>query len=103
MGGCGYSKESQDDHKSYLADKYTRAKTSIKEKVAEAKITYASQIEYSNQKINTAKYKVKGYSVPQIIDESEAGHITKFEYTLPLAFMDIDEFEKRIKKLGGPD
>ena len=38
----------------------------------------------------------------QYTDDSEAGHITKFEYDLPLAYMDIDEFEKRIKMLSLP-
>ena len=53
--------------------------------------------------MNTAKMRAKGYSVPKIVDDSEASHITKFEYVLPLAYIDIDDFERRIKKLSQPN
>ena len=46
--------------------------------------------------------RVKGYSLNKIEDESETGMITDYEYELPLAYIDLDEYERRIKKLADP-
>jgi hypothetical protein len=45
---------------------------------------------------------VKGYSPPNVDDKSETGMISNFEKKLPLGKVDIDEFERRLKKLVDP-
>ena len=42
---------------------------------------------------------MKGYTVEKVEDKSETGFITDFEFTLPLKKIDIDEYERRLKKL----
>lgn len=39
------------------------------------------------------------YGAESISDSSELGFISAFEQTLPLKKIDIDEFERRLKKL----
>jgi hypothetical protein len=47
--------------------------------------------------------RVKGYSLPKIDDKSELHMITDFEKKLPLAMIDLDDFERRLKKLADKD
>jgi hypothetical protein len=54
------------------------------------------------QKYEDARLKYKGYKAEKIFDSTETGFITDFEYTLPLKKIDIDEFERRLKKLVEP-
>jgi hypothetical protein len=42
---------------------------------------------------------VKGYSPPNVNDISETGMISHFEKRLKFGAVDIDEFERRLKKL----
>jgi hypothetical protein len=46
---------------------------------------------------------VKGYRIEKIVDTSETGMITDFEYNLPLAKIDLDDYERRLKKLCEPN
>ena len=43
---------------------------------------------------------MKGYQITNITDSSETGVITEFENNLPLQKISLDDFERRIKKLG---
>lgn len=47
--------------------------------------------------------KVKGYSVEKIEDQGPLGMITEFESKLPLTEIDLDDFERRLKKLAEID
>lgn len=51
---------------------------------------------------DAAKLKVKGYSAPNVVDNSSTGMITQFEKRLPVGKVDIDEFERRLKTLIDP-
>lgn len=53
-------------------------------------------------KYDEARLKVKGYGVNSAPDESDTGMITAFERRLPFIKIDIDEFERRVKKLSEP-
>lgn len=44
--------------------------------------------------------RVKGYTVEKVDDQSETGMITEFEHKLPLCSIDLDEYERRLKKLA---
>ncbi len=54
------------------------------------------------QKYEDARLKYKGYKVEKISDSGELGFITDFEFELPLKKVDIDEYERRLKKLVEP-
>lgn len=56
-------------------------------------------MEYAKIKYDQAKLKVKGYSPPNVDDKSETGMISHFEKRLKFGMVDIDEFERRLKKL----
>lgn len=95
-----YSKVKYHKASEYSKDKYEKAKTTVKSKVEEAKITYAPQIKQAKMKYDEAKMRVKGYTLPKIQDASELNMITDFEHKLPLTKIDLDEFERRLKKLS---
>ncbi|MFS8159276.1 MAG: hypothetical protein ACMG6E_03520, partial [Candidatus Roizmanbacteria bacterium] len=78
---------------------YVIAKDYTVKKTNEAKVTYAPQLEYAKIKYDQAKLKVKGYSPPNVDDKSETGMISHFEKRLKFGAVDIDEFERRLKKL----
>ena len=42
----------------------------------------------------------KGYKVPAVEDKSELNFLTEFESSLPLSRVDLDDYERRLKKLG---
>ena len=92
-----------DEYSAKAKVKYGEARVKAQEKLDEAKVKYAPQIEQARKKYNEARLKVKGYTVPKIEDKSETGMITDFEYNLPLAKIDLDDFERRIKKLAEPN
>jgi len=46
--------------------------------------------------------KSKGYKTEKYSDSTPTGFITDFEFNLPLKKIDIDEYERRLKKLVEP-
>jgi hypothetical protein len=54
------------------------------------------------EKYADARVKYKGYKVEKISDTSETGFITDWEFNLPLGKIDIDDYERRLKKLIDP-
>ena len=46
--------------------------------------------------------KTKGYKTEKYVDNTPTGFITDFEFNLPLKKIDIDEYERRLKKLVEP-
>src|SRR5258708_5535892 len=93
-------KEKYEKAKIYSKEKYNLAKVVVSEKVEDAKIKYAPQIEKAKIKYDEARMRVKGYTVDKIEDLSETGMVTEFELRLPLCKIDIDEYERRLKKLA---
>ena len=79
-----------------------KAKDYTVQKGKEASVKYAPQLEYAKIKYDEAKLKVKGYSPPNVDDKSETGMLSHFEKRLPFGRVDIDEFERRLKKLSDP-
>jgi hypothetical protein len=53
-------------------------------------------------KYDEARLKVKGYDVNSESDSSSTSMITAFERKLPFVKIDIEEFERRVKKLSDP-
>lgn len=47
--------------------------------------------------------KMQSYRPEKIEDNSTTSMITRFEETIPLRRMTIDEYERRLKKLADPD
>lgn len=69
-------------------------------KYANAKITYAPQIEAARIKYLETKMRAKGYTLPKVEDKSELNFLSDFERALPLVKVDLDDYERRLKKLG---
>ena len=44
--------------------------------------------------------RAKGYHLPKIEDKSELNFLSDFERALPLSRIDLDDYERRLKKLG---
>ena len=44
--------------------------------------------------------RAKGYTLPKIEDKSELNFLSDFERALPLSRIDLDDYERRLKKLG---
>ncbi len=59
--------------------------------------------EQARQKYEEARLKYGKYKNENIDDSTPLSMITKFENALPLKKIDIDEFERRLKKLANPD
>ena len=57
------------------------------------------------KKYDAGRLKVKGYKAPGegVEDRTEMAYITEFERKLPFGLIDIDEFERRVKKLSDPE
>ena len=73
------------------------------DRVEEAKVQYAPQLEQAKIRYDQAKLKVKGYGPPTELDNSNMVMITNFERKrMPFWTVDIDEFERRVKKLAEP-
>jgi hypothetical protein len=111
---CACTREKLDEQKVSMKEKYNEysAKAKVKygeikvkanEKLDEAKVKYAPQLEQARKKYNETKLRVKGYTVVKVDDKSETGMITNIEYNLPLAKIDLDDFERRLKKLAEPN
>jgi hypothetical protein len=79
------------------------AKEKVNEKIADVKIKYAPEIKLAKIKYDETKLRVKGYTLPKFDDKSELHMVTDFERKLPIAKMDLDDFERRLKKLGDKD
>jgi hypothetical protein len=54
------------------------------------------------EKYADVRVKAKGYKVEKINDTSETGFITDWEFNLPIRKIDIDDYERRLKKLIDP-
>lgn len=96
---CGCTREKLDDHKEKARQQLEKAKTYSKQKYFEAKEQYGPTLK---EKYEEAKMKMQSYRPEKIDDNSQTAMITKFEETIPLRKMTIDEYERRIKKLADP-
>jgi hypothetical protein len=56
----------------------------MKNKIAEAKVSYESAKLRARDKYDETKLRMKGYQASNIVDTSETGFITEFENQLPL-------------------
>ena len=74
-------------------------KASMARKYSEAKVKYGPEVERMKRKAEEKRMTLKGYSVDKIEDTSATGFITEFEFYLPLKKIDIDDYERRLKKL----
>ena len=74
-------------------------KASVARKYEAAKVKYGPEVERMKRKAEEKHMTLKGYSVDKIEDNSLTGFITEFEFYLPLKKIDIDEYERRLKKL----
>ena len=97
---CGCSRDKIDEHKERARQHFEKAKTFSKHKYAEAKEKYGPQLK---EKYEEAKMKMQSYRPEKIEDNSTTSMITRFEETIPLRRMTIDEYERRLKKLADPD
>ena len=71
-------------------------KQSSKEKYAEYSLR--TKVNYE-----LAKNRLKGYREQIVTDDSETGIVTRWEDTLALKKVSLDDFERRIKKFATPD
>lgn len=111
MGNCGCSREKIESSSEiakeklkrageYTKDKYQLAKTQASIKYDEAKEVYGPSVK---EQYEIAKMKMQQYKPEKIEDNTQTQMITKFEESLPLKRMTIDEFERRLKKLVNPN
>lgn len=57
-----------------------------------------AQLKYEETRLKYGKYKADAVS-----DDTPTNIITHFETTLPLRKIDIDEYERRLKKFASPE
>ncbi len=110
MGNCACSREDFEENAEiakdklkkageYTKDKYQKAKAKAGLKYAEAKEKLGPKV---NETVEVAKMKLQSLKPEKIEDNTQTVMITKFEETLPLRKITIDEFERRLKKLIDP-
>lgn len=97
---CGCSREKLNETKDKAKDKLGKAKDFSKAKYFEAKEKYGPTLK---EKYEEAKIKMQTYKPEKISDDSQTAMITKFEETLPLKKVTIQDFERRIKKFATPE
>lgn len=96
-------KENYNSAAKWTGEKYRVSANYCGRKYASAKITYAPQIEAARIRYVEAKMRAKGYHLPKVEDKSELCFLSDFERALPLVKVDLDDFERRLKKLGTKD
>lgn len=110
MGNCACSREDFEENTykvgqslrkagEYTRHQYNKAKIRAGVKIAEAKESYGPAV---NEAVELAKMKMSTYRPEKIEDNSQTVMITKFEETIPLRKMTVDEFERRLKNLIDP-
>ena len=99
MGQCGCSREKLSETKDKAVANISKASEYTRVKYHETK-TYLGPI--ITEKYEESKMKLQQYRPEKIDDNSKTKAVTKFEETLPLKKMTVEEFERRIKKFGVP-
>ncbi|CDW81305.1 UNKNOWN [Stylonychia lemnae] len=99
MGTCGCSREKLTETKDAAVANMSKAGEYTRVKYHETK-NYLGPI--IQEKYEESKMKIQQYRPEKIDDNSKTKSITKFEETLPLKKMTVEEFERRIKKFGVP-
>lgn len=54
---------------------------------------------YTRDTVEVSRMRMQGYKVQQIEDTSLMAPVTKWQQTLPLSRMTLNEYERRLKKL----